>query len=753
MRPRWHIEQLLAITALLLLCPRAAGQAVVPAPLSLEVGLRAIRDSITNWPELSAANNLSGWGADPSIPPCLYTGVTCDADGRLSSVSLQCPGCAVKAQGHLADEVAGLSTLTALNMQNNQLNGSLPAAYGEEGALPRLLNLVLSNNQLSGTLPAEWGGPGALPALSLLALGFNRLTGELPAQLALPSLLILRLHNNQLTGTLPPPWGTNSSMPHLRVASLQGNKLSAPLPQEWAEAGKLMELEEVHLQDNQLTGGLPPLWGGWGEEGLPALRVLNLSNNPIGGTLPYEWSQQHSFPSLRTLALSNISLQGTLPASWDCMEVSRCGLHSLQSLWLLAVTAQPPTPISSSFHFQDGNNLSGPVPPNWATAPASLQSVFVQPGNPLLLCDTSGGSDCRNEAKLPPCPVDEPQVTAAGITPDGNGSSTAAAAGGSGDNGGSSTGAIVGGVVGGVAAATAALAVLLDKSIYSLPPAGPLTPATNGAGGGPPQPLLPSPFAALAAELEPSPTHSSSEPAMGGIGERRRPFHKSASVGSLASKLLGAGGADIDHALDAEIDRHFSIEMASLQPRPPLSPLVDAAFTRSVASTAGTGGTASGSTTGALRRAASKVSSGGGSATLVPIEEGLPRLDPFSDWRITPDEIEICKRPDGSDWELGSGGFGKVYKALRHGAQPVAVKVLAAVGEARYQSQEEAFVREIALLRACRDPNVVAFLGACIQSDRTMLVTEYCDGGNLTRNLMAGRVTWYRRGKKVSGQA
>ncbi len=27
--------------------------------------------------------------------------------------------------------------------------------------------------------------------------------------------------------------------------------------------------------------------------------------------------------------------------------------------------------------------------------------------------------------------------------------------------------------------------------------------------------------------------------------------------------------------------------------------------------------------------------------------------------------------------------------------------------------------------------------------------TADCDGGNLTRNLMAGRVTWYRRGKKV----
>ncbi len=34
------------------------------------------------------------------------------------------------------------------------------------------------------------------------------------------------------------------------------------------------------------------------------------------------------------------------------------------------------------------------------------------------------------------------------------------------------------------------------------------------------------------------------------------------------------------------------------------------------------------------------------------------------------------KRPDGSEWELGSGGFGKVYKALRNGVQPVAVKML-----------------------------------------------------------------------------
>ena len=81
--------------------------------------------------------------------------------------------------------------------------------------------------------------------------------------------------------------------------------------------------------------------------------------------------------------------------------------------------------------------------------------------------------------------------------------------------------------------------------------------------------------------------------------------------------------------------------------------------------------------------------------------------------------------------------------------------------------------------------------GASLAQDRTLLVTEYCDvshvctewmgwhcmggcpagqvatsracstllrslpgvqGGNLTRNLMAARVSWYRRGKKVTRQ-
>lgn len=37
----------------------------------------------------------------------------------------------------------------------------------------------------------------------------------------------------------------------------------------------------------------------------------------------------------------------------------------------------------------------------------------------------------------------------------------------------------------------------------------------------------------------------------------------------------------------------------------------------------------------------------------------LPSL-PWSDWEISAEQITICKREDGSDWELGAGAFGKV---------------------------------------------------------------------------------------------
>jgi hypothetical protein len=38
-------------------------------------------------------------------------------------------------------------------------------------------------------------------------------------------------------------------------------------------------------------------------------------------------------------------------------------------------------------------------------------------------------------------------------------------------------------------------------------------------------------------------------------------------------------------------------------------------------------------------------------------------------WQMSRDEIEICHQPDGSQWLLGEGRFGKVFLATKGGVQ------------------------------------------------------------------------------------
>ena len=66
-----------------------------------------------------------------------------------------------------------------INLNNNQLEGQIPAELGQLAALTRL---DLNNNQLSGPIPAELG---QLAALTILYLHHNQLSGPSPAELGL----------------------------------------------------------------------------------------------------------------------------------------------------------------------------------------------------------------------------------------------------------------------------------------------------------------------------------------------------------------------------------------------------------------------------------------------------------------------------------------------------------------------------------------------------------------------------------------
>ncbi|KAK9811452.1 hypothetical protein WJX72_004105 [[Myrmecia] bisecta] len=148
---------------------------------------------------------------------------------------------------------------------------------------------------------------------------------------------------------------------------------------------------------------------------------------------------------------------------------------------------------------------------------------------------------------------------------------------------------------------------------------------------------------------------------------------------------------------------------------------------------------------------------------LKPAGSGLARLlsadtpltghhaaDYVHGWDIDSSDIQICKRPDGSDWVLGKGSFGMVFRGLRGGVQDVAVKMLTRVDD----EQLAQFRKEISILKSLSfDRNIVQFYGACLQEGRPMLVLEYMEGGDVRQAISAdkrGKLRWNNKGQLIA---
>lgn len=104
-------------------------------------------DDLFNATNGLAWNQAGGWLAEPSL--CAWDGVTCTA-----------------------------SAITALNLEDNNLIGSLPETIGE---LQGLTRLNLSGNALTGSFPASLGN---LTNLTELAITQTQLGGALPLRVA-----------------------------------------------------------------------------------------------------------------------------------------------------------------------------------------------------------------------------------------------------------------------------------------------------------------------------------------------------------------------------------------------------------------------------------------------------------------------------------------------------------------------------------------------------------------------------------------
>ncbi|CAF2137175.1 unnamed protein product [Brassica rapa] len=142
-----------------------------------------------------------------------------------------------------------------------------------------VLTLRLPGIGLVGTIPPNT--LGKLESLETLSLRSNLIGGNLPPDIpTLPSLRYLYLQHNNFSGELPPTFLSQN----LSILDLSFNSFTGKIPPSLQNQKQLTKLS---LQYNKLSGPIPIL-------DTTTLRLLNLSNNHLNGSIP---SALGKFPS------------------------------------------------------------------------------------------------------------------------------------------------------------------------------------------------------------------------------------------------------------------------------------------------------------------------------------------------------------------------------------------------------------------------------------------------------------------------
>jgi tyrosine-protein kinase Fer len=95
-------------------------------------------------------------------------------------------------------------------------------------------------------------------------------------------------------------------------------------------------------------------------------------------------------------------------------------------------------------------------------------------------------------------------------------------------------------------------------------------------------------------------------------------------------------------------------------------------------------------------------------------------------WELNNDDVELVEK-------IGRGNFGDVYKArLQPNNLAVAVKTCKVTLP---DEQKKKFLQEGRILKQYEHPNIVRFIGICVQKQPIMIVMELVPGGSLLNYL------------------
>ncbi|CAJ2655894.1 unnamed protein product [Trifolium pratense] len=306
------------------------------------------------------------------------------------------------------------STLLAINLMNNNLNGVIPDMFPTSCALS---TLNFNGNLLHGPIPQSLSH---CSSLEVLDVGSNQLFGGFPCFLKnIPTLSVLVLRNNRLHGSIECSHSLeNKPWKMIQIVDIAFNNFKGKLPEKFFTALEKMMHDEDHglsgfihagtlyyfyqdsvtvstkgqqlefvkilkiftvidFSSNHFEGSIPEVLMDF-----KAIHVLNFSNNALSGEIP---STIGKLKQLESLDLSNNSLVGEIP-----MQIASLSFLSCLNVSFNRLVGKIPTGTQlQSFQasaFEGNDGLYGPP---LTEKPDVTQDMPPQPSYGRLVCSNN----------------------------------------------------------------------------------------------------------------------------------------------------------------------------------------------------------------------------------------------------------------------------------------------------------------------------------------------------------------------------
>lgn len=325
--------------------------------LALEGGQAPVQQQryglLVVWYGLGGGDRSSALGRQE----CDWNLVACNNQAQVTSLLFSKQGL----DGTLLEEVALLSNLEHLDLEENTVKGQLPAAlysvtnlvtlslgfneFRSElsdgiGSLTKLENLRLHDNDFSGPLPDSiksltnlksvelWrtnlAGPivqyaASWPNLEVLSIAENfNINGTISSEIGtLSKLRELILQRTHISGTVPSEVGLLSNLETFGVGLYaifdDSVTVSGTLP---TEIGNCQKLRKIVIEASNMTGPIPSSIGRL----TSTLKILSLSDSNFTGSIP---DSLQSLTDIHEIYLANNAFSGTLPEWLGSFEEMR----------------------------------------------------------------------------------------------------------------------------------------------------------------------------------------------------------------------------------------------------------------------------------------------------------------------------------------------------------------------------------------------------------------------------------------------